>query len=100
MTRYTLTILDEQRAALKKSLFRDEREYAALLLCGRSRHADPWTGETEERFLVRELIEVDESAFEERKTDCMTWSTTPFYNALKRAEPKDFAVAVVHSHPN
>src|SRR2546426_12115542 len=60
---------------------------------------DPWTGEPEERFLARALIEVSEDAFLERTPVRMVWSTTPFYNALKRAEPKDFAVAVVHSHP-
>lgn len=99
MTRYSLTILEEHRAALQKSVLRDDSEYGAILLCGRSRHIDPWTGELEERFLVRELIEVGEDAFLERTPFKMVWSTTPFYNALKRAEPKGLAVAVVHSHP-
>lgn len=100
MTRYTLTILEEHRAALQASVLRDDREYAALLLCGRSRNIDPWTGEVEERAVVRQLIEVDESAFLERTQIKMTWSTTPFFDALKHAESKEFAVAVVHSHPN
>lgn len=99
MTRYTFTILEEQRAAVRRSVLRDDSEYGAILLCGRSQHRDPWTGELEERFLARELIEVDEDAFLERTPFRMVWSTTPFYNALKRAEPKDFALAVVHSHP-
>lgn len=99
MTRYSFTILEEHRAALQKSVLRDDSEYGAILLCGRSRHIDPWTGEFEERFLARQLLEVDESAFLERTPYRMVWSTTPFYNALKRAELKDFAVAVVHSHP-
>ncbi len=99
MTRYTLTILEELRASLQQSVLRDDREYGALLLCGRSQHADPWTGEIEERFLARELIEVEESAFIERTPYKMTWSTAPFYHSLKRAEPKGFAVAAIHSHP-
>lgn len=99
MTRFTLSILEEHRAALKRSLLRDGREYAALLLCGRSQQINPWTGELEERFLVRELIEVEESAFQQRTPTKLTWSTTPFYRALKQVEGKGFAVAVVHSHP-
>ena len=99
MTRYTLTILEEHRVALQSALFRDESEYGALLLCGRSTAIDPWTGDLEERFLVRQVVEVDESAFTERTPIKMTWSTTPFYRLLKQAEPKNFAVGVVHSHP-
>jgi molybdopterin/thiamine biosynthesis adenylyltransferase/proteasome lid subunit RPN8/RPN11 len=99
VTRYTLTILEEHRAALQASVLRDDREYGALLLCGRSEHVDPWTGEKEERFLARELIDVQERAFVERTPFKMTWSTAPFYHALKRAEPKGFAIAAIHSHP-
>jgi len=100
MTRYSFTILEEQRAALQRGVLRDANEYAAILICGRSRTVDPWTGEPEERFLVRELIEVDERHFQERTPIGFTWSTTPFYQALKRAEERSFAVAVVHSHPD
>jgi len=100
MTRYTLTILEEYRTVLQESLLRDDREYAAILLCGRSKTIDPWTGELEERFLVREIIEVDPAAFYERTPTRITWSTTPFFNALKRAEERNFAVAVAHSHPS
>lgn len=100
MTRYTLTILEELRAALQASVLRDDREYAAILLCGRSTHIDPWTGEVEERAVARQILKVDASAFLERTQTKMTWSTTPFFNALKQAEPKEFALAVVHSHPN
>lgn len=100
MTRHTLTILEEQRAALARSVLRDRCEYAAILLCGRASLRDPWSGEPEERIIVRELIEIPEEAFSERTPIGMTWSTTPFYNALKRAEPKNFALVVVHSHPD
>ncbi|MFK4380810.1 HesA/MoeB/ThiF family protein [Bradyrhizobium sp. USDA 223] len=99
MIRVTFTILEEQRALLQRSIFRDESEYAALLLCGRSRSHDPWTGGEEERIVAREIIEVPESAFIERSPVGFTWLTAPFYQALKRAEPQNFAVAVIHSHP-
>lgn len=100
MTRHTLTILEHHRAELAKSLLRDSNEYAAILLCGRSRTVDPWTGLPQERYLVRELVEVDPSAFSSRSPQGLTWSTTPFFNCLKRAENEDLAVAVAHSHPN
>jgi molybdopterin/thiamine biosynthesis adenylyltransferase/proteasome lid subunit RPN8/RPN11 len=100
VTRYTCTILEELRAKVERAVLRDSNESAALLLCGRSQQIDPWTGEVEERFLARQLIEVAESAYHERTPSRFTWSTTPFYNALKRAEPRDFAVAAIHSHPD
>ena len=99
MTRYTFTVLEEQRAALHHSLFRDDSEYAALILCGRSLTVDPWSGQPEERFLAHEVIEVDPSAFLERTPISLTWATTPFFNLLKRAEARNFAVAAIHSHP-
>jgi molybdopterin/thiamine biosynthesis adenylyltransferase len=99
VTRYTFTILEEHREALQRSVLRDDKEYGALLVCGRSHHIDPWTGEVEERFLVRELIEVPETDFVDRTPFGMTWSTTPFYNSLKRTESKGYAIAAVHSHP-
>lgn len=99
MTRYTFTILDEQYQVLRRTLLRDQREYGALMLCGRSRHIDPWTGEVEERALVREVIEVDEDAFTERTPTSMTWSTAPLFRLTKKALAKNFAICVAHSHP-
>lgn len=99
MTRFSLRLLGEQRERIAKLLFKDESERAVLALCGRSRVRDPWTGEADERFLVREIIEVPEDAYEMRSPVGFTWSTTPFFNAIKRAETRGFAVAVFHSHP-
>jgi len=76
MTRHTLTILEELRLAVERSVLRDECEYPAILLCGRSSHIDPWTGEREERFLAREFVEVDQCMIQERTETGMTWSTT------------------------
>jgi len=99
MTRYTFTILEEHRATLQEQLLRDDREYAGIVLCGRSRPTDPWTGQQEERFLSREIIKVEESAFQKRTPTKITWSTTPFYNALKHSEQNNLGVCVIHSHP-
>jgi molybdopterin/thiamine biosynthesis adenylyltransferase len=97
--RYTFTILDEHYKQLRRALFRDTKEYGALLLCGRSRQVDPWTGVIEERALVREVIEVPEEAFLERTPTSMTWSTTPLFRLSKRAMVKDNAICIAHSHP-
>ena len=100
MTRYTLTFLEEHRVALQAILLKDDFENAALLLCGQSRQVDPWTGDEEKRFLIKDIIEVEPTAFLERTPVKLTWSTTPFYNALKRADRCGMAVAVAHSHPS
>src|ERR1041385_5256494 len=99
MTRYTFTMLDEHYRQLRRSLLRDDKEYGALLLCGRSRQIDPWTGAVEERVLVREVIKVPEDAFLERTPTSLTWSTTPLFRLAKRAMPRDYAICIAHSHP-
>lgn len=93
-------MLKDQHQQLCDLLFQDGSESAALALCGRSRVKDPWSGEIDERFIVREIIPVPAEAYDERTPTGFTWSTTPFYKALKRAESKNFAVAMFHSHPN
>ncbi len=99
MVRHTFTVLDEHHKRLQRLLLRDECEYGALMLCGRSRHVDPWTGVFEERTLVREVIEVPEDAFLERTPTSLTWSTTPLFKLAKLAMSKDYAICVAHSHP-
>jgi molybdopterin/thiamine biosynthesis adenylyltransferase len=99
VTRLSMRLLAEQVEQLAHLLFQDGSEAAAIALCGRSIVPDPWDGGFDERLLVQKVIEVDPSAYCSRSPTGFTWSTTPFFNALKRAEPKDLAVAVFHSHP-
>jgi molybdopterin/thiamine biosynthesis adenylyltransferase len=99
MVRHTFTILEEHHKQLQRLLLRDECEYGALMLCGRSRQVDPWTGALEERTLVREVIEVPEDAFLDRTPTSLTWSTTPLFKFAKLAMSKDYAICVAHSHP-
>lgn len=99
MPRYTFTILDEQYQKLRRALLRDANEYGALMLCGRSRLTDPWTGQVEERALVREIVEVPEDAFAKRTPNSMIWSTTPLFKLAKRGISRDYAICVAHSHP-
>ena len=97
--RHTFTILDEHYRRLRQLLTRDQNECGALLLCGRSRHVDPWSGVVEERALVREILEVPEDAFIERTPVSLKWSTSPLFRLAKRAMTKDFAICIAHSHP-
>lgn len=99
MTRHTLSLTADTYFKIKRIVLKDNFECGTLLLCGRSRHLDPWTGEVEERFVGYKIIEIPTEMFIERTRTHIKWSTTPFFNALKMAEPKDFAVAVIHSHP-
>src|SRR6267142_3960405 len=92
-------MLDEHYQRLRRSLLRDENEYGALLLCGRSRQIDPWTGVVEDRALVREVIDAPEEAFLERTPVSLKWSTTPLFHLAKRAMAKDYAICIAHSHP-
>ena len=82
-----------------RSLLRDENEYGALLLCGRSRQIDPWTGVIEERALVREVIDLPAEAFLERTPTSLSWSTTPLFKLAKKAMVRDYAICIAHSHP-
>lgn len=99
MVRHTFTILDQHYQQLRQSLLRDENEYGALLLCGRSRQIDPWTGAIEERALVREVIDLPAEAFLERTPTSLSWSTTPLFQLAKRAMMRDYAICIAHSHP-
>ena len=99
MLRYTFTLLDQHYQQLRRALLPDKNECGALALCGRSRQVDPWTGVVEERALVREVIEVPAEAFIERTPTSLTWSTTPLFNAAKRAMSNDYAICIAHSHP-
>jgi molybdopterin/thiamine biosynthesis adenylyltransferase len=92
-------MLATQHEQLRSLLLRDESESAALALCGRSQVPDPWDGGIDERFVIREVIPVPDDAYTERTPTGFSWSTAPFYHSLKRAEAKDLAIAVFHSHP-
>ena len=100
MIRYTFTILEEHYQTLKHLLLRDNNEFGALLLCGRSQQVDPWAGVLEERALVQKIVEVEETAFLERTPVSMTWTTDALFHLAKRAMSKDLAICIAHSHPS
>jgi molybdopterin/thiamine biosynthesis adenylyltransferase len=100
MKTFRFRALETQIARITAELFKDENEAAAIVLCGRSTTRDPWLGGEVETFLLKEIIPVPADAYASRTPFDFTWSTTPFFRALKLAEPKDFGVAVFHSHPS
>lgn len=99
MSRITVTLLEEQRRALRGLLFKDDFENAAILLLGRASHIDAWSGMHQERFFAAEVVEAPQDAFLERTPTHLTWSTTPFFKHLKTAMARGLTVGVIHSHP-
>ena len=99
VTRYTFTILEELRSAVQRSVLRDKWNSLRFSCAGSPDISTPGPERWKRGSWLKKLLEVEQAAVLERTPVSMVWSTTPFYNALKRAEPKDFAVAVVHSHP-
>lgn len=97
--RTTFSITEGQLERLQTLLFRHGNESAAIILCGMAEHRDPWTGQIEQRFLVHEILEVPASAFLQRSPVQFTWSTEPFFQALKKADAKGLVAATIHSHP-
>jgi molybdopterin/thiamine biosynthesis adenylyltransferase len=61
--------------------------------------ADPWTGQSSQRFLSHEVVPVDDDDVVSSSAQHITWSTQSFVNVLKRAQDNGLVVALVHSHP-
>lgn len=99
MTRLTLTLSQQRKDELFRTLRFDGLEDAALLICGRAEQRDPWTGEDEHRFIVNEIVPLEAQYVLDRTSTSITWDTAAFYKLLKEVEAKDFAIASVHTHP-
>lgn len=91
--KYTFTFLESHYQELFKHLIRvDGKERAAFIICGR----DSTT--SEERFLSREVIFLDNDSLLTSEPYQVSWDNVHFVAALKRAEPKGFAVILIHNH--
>lgn len=97
----TLTITEEHYEQLKQATFRsDGKEGAAFLLCGRSYiENEIWTEKREERFLSREVYVIPDDEIVSSSTADVTFRHETYLRVLKIAEEKNYAVALVHSHP-
>jgi hypothetical protein len=96
--RRTLTMLGAQHAALKAALFPSSGdEAAALVELGRALAKDPWTGEVEERFLVRRVLPILAQDVLRASPTSITYSTTPILRLAKQIG-QSASLGVVHSH--
>ena len=100
--RYTLSLNYEHYLELKNHLINDDGlERVAYLICGRSFiKKDIWDGGSEERFLSRGVVIVPEDEIISSEKYKVNWSTKSFISTLKKADEKNFAIALVHNHPS
>jgi ThiF family/Prokaryotic homologs of the JAB domain len=95
MSRYTLTILEEDFERLRESLNSSPGvENAAYLICRMSRSA------FEVRLLVREVIPVKRDHVLEASAAHMKIASISFRAAMKRADAQKSAFVFVHTHPD
>ena len=101
MTTYSLTLREDHMAQLQTHLLRpDGCEHEAYMLCSEARASvDPWDRETHRKFLSCEVITVSDDNVVESTPHLVTWRTTSFMAALKRAEARNQFVVIVHNHP-
>lgn len=91
----SLTILEEDYNKLTDIIFsRPGIEGAAYLLCGTSKT------KKEYRFLVREVIPIQEDDYIVRKPESLSISSESFVRIAKKASINNGSVFFVHSHPD
>lgn len=90
---YSFTFLESHYRELKTHLIREDgKERAAFIICGRA------SSTNEERFLSRELVLLDGQDLITSHPSEVSWDNNLFISALKKAESKGFAVALIHNH--
>lgn len=94
--KYTLTIQESHYDILRNHLLqKDGNERAAFIICGRS-----LVEGIEDRLLVKEVQTLSDEELLTSKQYQVSWDNNHFIGALKRAEAKGYAVAIIHNHPN
>ena len=101
MTTYSFTLREDHLTELRAHLLRpDGCEHVAYVLCSEARAAvDPWDRETHRKFLSYEVVIVSDEHVVESTPHLVTWRTTSFLSALKRARGRNQFVGIVHNHP-
>lgn len=91
--KYTFTLLESHHRDIVNHLIQgDGNERVAFIICGRDSTA------TEERFLSREIVYLDDRELLASEPNRVSWDNNLFIEVLKKSEPKDFAVAIIHNH--
>lgn len=101
MTTYSATFqpfhLDQMRSHL---LGGDGNEHAAYVLFNEATISfEPWDRQSHRKFISAEVIPVADEHVLESTPNLISWSTTSFMAALKRAAAKNQCIAIVHNHP-
>jgi molybdopterin/thiamine biosynthesis adenylyltransferase len=101
MTTYSATFQPLHRDQLHAHLLRgDGREHAAYVLFTQAAIAfEPWDRQAHRKFISAEVIPIADEHVIESTPNLISWTTTSFMAALKRAEAKNQFVAIVHNHP-
>lgn len=89
----TTLVLTDRAAAVLRGMGGQERETAAVALCGVA------AGDSAPRLLVDEVVPVPDGAYVDRKADALTVSSGGYVPALRRAAEKGRAALWVHTHP-
>jgi len=91
----TITIQEQHYKELKNHLIQDDgKERAAFIICGRS-----LVNGNEERLLTREVHVLSEKDLLSSERYQVSWNNNHFIKILEKAESKNFAVVIIHNHP-
>ena len=89
----SLTLTELQHAELRRNLFPgDGHESAAILLCR-------FTGPTNERLVVRKIINVPDEICAKRTAKYISWPGQCIEDVIDRAEQHSDSIVLIHSHP-
>lgn len=93
--KHTITIQEQHYQELKNHLIQEDgRERVAFIICGRS-----LVNNNEERLLTKEVHIVSENNLLTSERYQVSWNNNLFIKVLAKAEFKNFAVVLIHSHP-
>jgi molybdopterin/thiamine biosynthesis adenylyltransferase len=91
----TLTIQEQHYMELKRHLIREDgKERVAFIICGRS-----LVNGIEERLLTKDVHIVSETDLLSSEKNQVSWNNNHFIKILGKAESKNYALVLVHNHP-
>jgi hypothetical protein len=101
MTAYSATFQPKHLQQLRAHLLRDDGcEHAAYVLFNQANIGfEPWDRQAHRKYLSAEVIPVADEYVLESTANIISWTTTSYVAALKRAEARNQRVAIVHNHP-
>lgn len=93
--KYTITIQKQHFLKLKNHLIQDDKkERVAFIICGWS-----FVRGKENRLLSKEIHVLSDSNLLTSERYQVSWNNNHFIEILRKAESKNFAVVLIHSHP-